>query len=154
MVRTFPLRFNKVTAAHKVRAAEDLWNSRNPSAVSQAYAVDCVWRNRVEFITGREAVEAFLTRKWKQELDYRLIKEIWGFRKNRIAVRFAYEWHNALGNWFRSYGNELWEFDDSGLMRRRIASINDLAITEADRKFRWPIGPRPMAWQGLTEFEL
>jgi nuclear transport factor 2 (NTF2) superfamily protein len=143
--------FDEITAAQKARAAEDAWNSRDPARVAQAYTVDSIWRNRAEFITGRTEIEAFLSRKWKRELDYRLIKEVWGFRNNRMAVRFAYEWHDDNGNWFRSYGNELWEFDDHGLMRRRIASINDLPIAEADRRFHWPGGPRPADHPGLTD---
>ena len=118
--------FTPETAVQKVRLAEDAWNTRDPARVSLAYTVDSKWRNRVEFIDGREAIRAFLTRKWNKELDYRLIKELWGFRENRMAVRFAYEWHDDSGQWFRSYGNELWEFDDHGLMRRRVASINDM----------------------------
>jgi len=136
--------FNAESAAAKVRAAEDAWNSRDPGRVSLAYSEDSVWRNRSEFLTGRDAIRAFLARKWSKELDYRLMKDLWSFGDNRIAVRFQYEHHDAAGQWWRSYGNELWEFDDSGLMRRREASINDLAIAESDRKFRWPGGlPRP-----------
>lgn len=146
--------FDETTAAIKARAAEDAWNSREPARVAQAYTPDCVWRNRAEFITGRAEIEAFLARKWRRELDYRLIKEVWGFRNNRMAVRFAYEWHDDSGNWFRSYGNELWEFDDQGLMQRRIASINDLPIAEADGKFLWPLGPRPADHAGLTDLGL
>ena len=146
--------FDETTAALKARAAEDAWNSRNPVRVAGAYTADCIWRNRTEFITGRAEIQAFLTRKWWRELDYRLIKEVWGFRGNRMAVRFAYEWRDDSGNWFRSYGNELWEFDDQGLMRRRIASINDLPITIAERKFHWPTGPRPMDHPSLTELGL
>ena len=130
-------------AARKVRMAEDAWNGRDPGKVALAYTPDSQWRNRAEFITGRAAIEAFLTRKWNRELDYRLIKELWAFHENRIAVRFAYEWHDDSGNWFRSYGNENWEFDEHGLMRRRIASINDAPITERERKFFWPLGRRP-----------
>jgi nuclear transport factor 2 (NTF2) superfamily protein len=130
-------------AARKVRLAEDAWNSRNPAKVALAYTLDSEWRNRAEFITGRAAIESFLTRKWHRELDYRLIKELWAFNDNRIAVRFAYEWHDDSGNWFRSYGNENWEFDEHGLMRRRIASINDVPIAESERKFFWPLGRRP-----------
>src|SRR5271156_5484028 len=125
--------FTRETAAQKVRLAEDGWNSRDPERVALAYTVDSAWRNRSEFLTGREAIVQFLTRKWSRELDYRLIKELWTFQGNRIAVRFAYEWHDDSGNWFRSYGNENWEFDEQGYMRRRIASINDLPITESDR---------------------
>jgi nuclear transport factor 2 (NTF2) superfamily protein len=131
------------TAALKARKAEDAWNTRNPQQVALAYTVDSVWRNRAEFLRGREAIEAFLTRKWQRELDYRLIKELWCCHDNRIAVRFAYEWHDDSGNWFRSYGNENWEFDGHGLMRRRIASINDAPIAPAERKFHWPLGRRP-----------
>ncbi len=130
-------------AAGKVRMAEDAWNGRDPAKVALAYTPDSQWRNRAEFITGRAAIEAFLTRKWDRELDYRLIKELWAFHENRIAVRFAYEWHDDSGNWFRSYGNENWEFDERGLMQRRIASINDLPIPERERKFFWPLGRRP-----------
>jgi len=130
-------------AARKVRMAEDAWNGRDPAKVALAYTADSQWRNRAEFITGRAAIEAFLTRKWSRELDYRLIKELWAFHENRIAVRFAYEWHDDSGNWFRSYGNENWEFDEHGLMRRRIASINDIPIPERERKFFWPPGRRP-----------
>ena len=130
-------------AAWKVRLAGDAGNRRDPAQVALAYTPDSQWRNRAEFIAGRAAIEAFLTRKWKRELDYRLIKELWAFHQNRIAVRFAYEWHDDSGNWFRSYGNENWEFDESGLMRRRIASINDAPIQEDERKFFWPQGPRP-----------
>jgi nuclear transport factor 2 (NTF2) superfamily protein len=130
-------------AAEKVRLVEDAWNSRDPRRVSLAYTPDSAWRNRAEFIRGRDAIVAFLTRKWSRELDYRLIKELWAFHENRIAVRFAYEWRDDGGHWFRSYGNENWEFDPRGLMRRRIASINDLPIAEADRQFHWPLGRRP-----------
>ena len=130
-------------AAQKVRLAEDAWNSRDPARVSLAYTPDSHWRNRAEFLQGRDSIVAFLTRKWDRELDYRLIKELWGFSDNRISVRFAYEWRDDSGNWFRSYGNELWEFDADGLMRRRVASINDAPIAAADRKFRWPFGRRP-----------
>jgi uncharacterized protein len=130
-------------AARKVRLAEDAWNSRDPARVALAYTPDSVWRNRAEFIEGRAAIEAFLTRKWNRELDYRLIKELWAFHANRIAVRFAYEWHDDSGSWFRSYGNENWEFDAHGLMRRRIASINDLPIRASDRRYHWPLGRRP-----------
>ena len=143
--------FTEETAPVKARAAEDAWNSRDPARVAQAYTVDSVWRNRAEFITGRAEIEAFLTRKWRKELDYRLVKEVWGFRGNRMAVRFAYEWHDDSGNWFRSYGNELWEFDEHGLMRRRIASINDAPIAEADRKYHWPLGRRPDDHPSLSE---
>ena len=135
--------FDEATAAQKARMAEDAWNSRDPARVALAYTIDSRWRNRAEFIQGRDAIEAFLARKWSQELDYRLIKEVWAFRDHRIAVRFAYEWHDADDRWFRSYGNENWEFDDEGLMRIRIASINDLPIAESERKYRWPLGRRP-----------
>ena len=141
-------------AARKVRLAEDAWNGRDPAKVALAYTPDSEWRNRAEFITGRAAIAAFLTRKWQRELDYRLIKELWAFRGNRIAVRFAYEWHDDSGNWFRSYGNENWEFDERGLMRRRIASINDLPIAANDRKFFWPSGPRPADHPELNELGL
>jgi uncharacterized protein len=146
--------FSIETAVQKVRMAEDGWNSRDPARVALAYTVDSRWRNRSEFIHGREAIVAFLTRKWNRELDYRLTKEIWTFAGNRIAVRFAYEWHDDSGNWFRSYGNENWEFDDEGLMRTRIASINDLPIKESDRQFHWPLGRRPDDQPGLTELGL
>ncbi len=135
--------FTAETAAQKARLAEDAWNSRDPARVAQAYTVDSQWRNRAEFLRGREAIEAFLHRKWDRELDYRLVKEVWTFGGDRIAVRFAYEWHDHEGQWFRSYGNENWEFDDAGRMRRRIASINDAPVTEADRRFHWPAGRRP-----------
>jgi len=143
--------FTHETATLKVRMAEDAWNSRDPVRCALAYTEDSAWRNRVEFITGRAEIEAFLTRKWAKELDYRLIKELWGFRENRMAVRFAYEWHDAKGQWFRSYGNENWEFTPEGLMARRIASINDLAIAEADRAYHWPLGPRPVDHPGLSD---
>ena len=147
--------FTAETAAAKVRAAEDGWNSRNPEKVSLAYTEDSLWRNRAEFLHGRPAVVAFLQRKWARELDYRLIKELWTFAGNRIAVRFAYEWHDDSNNWFRSYGNENWEFAENGLMRRRIASINDLPIAAADRKFHWPApGPRPADHPGLGDLGL
>ena len=146
--------FTPETAAQKARAAEDAWNSRDPAKVSLAYTPDSIWRNRSEFLQGREAIQAFLARKWASELDYRLIKEVWGFREARMAVRFAYEWHDGGGDWFRSYGNELWEFDAQGLMARRIASINDLPITEADRLYRWPLGRRPDDHPGLSELGL
>jgi nuclear transport factor 2 (NTF2) superfamily protein len=142
------------TAAQKVRLAEDAWNTRDPARVALAYTVDSVWRNRAEFIRGREAIEAFLIRKWSRELDYRLIKEVWAFHGNRIAVRFAYEWHDDSGSWFRSYGNENWEFDEDGLMRRRIASINDLPIKEGERKYHWPLGRRPDDHPSLSELGL
>ena len=146
--------FDGTTAAQKVRTAEDAWNSRDPQRVALGYTADSIWRNRAEFFAGREAIVQFLTRKWNRELDYRLIKELWTFNGNRIAVRFAYEWHDDSSNWFRSYGNENWEFDDQGYMRRRIASINDLAIKETDRKFRWPIGRRPDDHSGLSDLGL
>lgn len=146
--------FTAETAAQKVRAAEDGWNGRDPARVALAYTPDSVWRNRAEFLVGRVEIEAFLTRKWKREQEYRLIKELWAHDGNRIAVRFAYEWHDADGNWFRSYGNENWEFAENGLMRRRIASINDLAIAEAERKFRWPQGRRPDDHPGLSDLGL
>jgi nuclear transport factor 2 (NTF2) superfamily protein len=146
--------FTAETAAKKARAAEDAWNSRDPARVSLAYTHDSQWRNRAEFFSGREAIIAFLQRKWTRELDYRLIKEVWAFHENRIAVRFAYEWHDDSNSWFRSYGNENWEFDDNGLMRRRIASINDVPIREGGRKFHWPLGRRPDDHQGLSELGL
>ena len=151
---TAEIAFTAQTAAAKVRAAEDGWNSRDPDRVKLAYTPDCRWRNRVEFVSGRDEIAAFLARKWARELDYRLIKEMWAFTGNRIAVRFAYEWHNATGHWFRSYGNENWEFDAQGLMRRRHASINDLPIAEVDRLFRWPLGARPADHPGLSELGL
>jgi nuclear transport factor 2 (NTF2) superfamily protein len=134
--------------------AEDAWNTREPGRVSLAYTADSVWRNRAEFVVGREAIVQFLTRKWARELDYRLIKEPWAWQGNRIAVRFAYEWHDDSGQWYRSYGNENWEFDEQGYMRRRIASINDLPIQEAERKYRWPLGRRPDDHPGLSELGL
>ena len=146
--------FTAETAARKVRMAEDAWNTRHPVKVSLAYSEDSRWRNRAEFLQGRDAIRAFLQRKWARELDYRLIKELWAFAGNRIAVRFAYEWRDDSGHWFRSYGNENWEFDEHGLMRRRIASINDLPIAEADRKYHWPLGPRPEGHAGLSELGL
>ena len=146
--------FDAQTAARKVRAAEDGWNRRDPHAVSLAYSPDSSWRNRTEFLSGRPAIVAFLQRKWAAELEYRLIKELWAFHAHRIAVRFAYEFHDAAGNWFRAYGNEQWEFDANGLMRRREASINDLPIAETDRLFRWPLGPRPERHAGLSELGL
>ena len=138
-------------AAKKARAAEDAWNSRDPDRVALAYTLDSQWRNRAEFLFGREDIRQFLIRKWRRELDYRLIKEVWAFRDNRIAVRFAYEWHDDSGSWFRSYGNETWEFDENGLMRRRLASINDLPIRDSERLFHWPLGRRPDDHPGLTE---
>jgi nuclear transport factor 2 (NTF2) superfamily protein len=146
--------FTAETAAQKVRMAEDAWNGRDPERVALAYTVDSQWRNRVEFPMGRAEIVAFLQRKWARELDYRLIKDLWAFHGNRIAVRFAYEWHDNAGNWFRSYGNENWEFDEHGLMRRRHASINDLPISEGERKFRWPPGRRPDDHPGLSELGL
>ncbi|MBL7238012.1 MAG: nuclear transport factor 2 family protein [Komagataeibacter hansenii] len=146
--------FDLESATRKVRLAEDAWNSRNPEQVAQAYTVDSQWRNRVEFIHGRDEIVAFLTRKWNGEHEYRLIKELWGFRNNRMAVRFAYEWHDDAGRWFRSYGNELWEFDTAGLMRRRVASINDLPIEAGDRLFHWPAGRRPDDHPGLSDLGL
>lgn len=146
--------FTTETAAQKARLAEDAWNSRDPSRVAQAYTTDSRWRNRSEFFQGRDAIEAFLTRKWQRELDYRLIKEVWAFTENRIAVRFAYEWHDEGDQWFRSHGNEQWEFDEHGLMRRREASINDVLITAEDRRFFWPLGPRPQGHAGLSELGL
>ena len=146
--------FTAETAAEKARLAEDAWNSRDPKRVAQAYTIDSVWRNRAEFVHGREQIEAFLTRKWARELDYRLIKELWTYREDRIAVRFAYEWRDDSGHWFRSYGNENWEFDAHGLMRRRIASINDLPIQEEDRKYRWTLGRRPDSHPGLSDLGL
>lgn len=146
--------FTEETARIKVRAAEDGWNGRDPVKVALAYSEDSVWRNRSEFLTGRAEIEAFLTRKWEHEVDYRLIKELWAFAGNRIAVRFAYESQDDQGNWYRSYGNENWEFDEDGLMRRRIASINDLPIIESERKFRWPSGRRPDDHPGLSDLGL
>ena len=147
--------FSRDSAVVKVRAAEDAWNSRDPHRVALAYTEDSLWRNRAEFPRGRPDIIAFLSRKWAKELDYRLIKELWAFTDDRIAVRFAYEWHDDSGNWFRSYGNENWEFDERGLMRRRIASINDLPITSADRKFHWSAtGPRPADHPGLSDLGL
>ncbi len=146
--------FNAETAAQKARMAEDAWNSRDPARVALAYTEDSRWRNRSEFISGRAEIEAFLTRKWQTELEYRLIKEVWAWQEAHIAVRFAYEWHDDRGNWFRSYGNENWAFDALGLMRVRFASINDLPISVADRKFRWPQGRRPDDHPGLTALGL
>ena len=144
--------FTRETAAQKARMAEDAWNSRDPVRVSLAYTEDSRWRNRSEFFEGREAIVTFLTRKWAKEHDYRLIKDLWAFDQNRIAVRFQYEWHDDAGQWHRSYGNEQWEFDEHGLMRRREASINDLAIKESERRFHWPApGPRPADVAGLGE---
>lgn len=146
--------FTLQTATQKVRLAEDGWNSRDPERVSLVYTPDSRWRNRAEFVNGRAEIVAFLTRKWAKELDYRLIKEIWAFTDNRIAVRFAYEWHDESGHWYRSYGNENWEFDAHGLMQRRFASINDLPIMQSERKFHWPLGRRPDDHPGLTELGL
>ena len=146
--------FDLETAIQKVRGAEDGWNTRDPERVSLAYSKQSRWRNRSEFPTGREQIVAFLTRKWSRELDYRLIKELWAFTGNRIAVRFAYEWHDDAGNWFRSYGNENWEFNDDGLMAFRHASINDLPIRENERKFHWPLGRRPDDHPGLSDLGL
>ncbi|MFC0409001.1 nuclear transport factor 2 family protein [Roseomonas elaeocarpi] len=146
--------FSPETAAQKARLAEDAWNSRDPERVSLAYTEDSCWRNRAEFITGREEITAFLARKWRRELDYRLIKEVWAHDGNRIAVRFAYEWHDDSGQWFRSYGNENWKFDGAGLMSHRHASINDLPIRTEDRKFHWPLGRRPDDHPGLSELGL
>jgi hypothetical protein len=146
--------FTRETAAQKVRMAEDGWNGRNPERVALAYTMDSQWRNRAEFPVGREQILAFLTQKWAKEKQYRLIKELWAFEGNRIAVRFAYEWHNDNGDWFRSYGNENWEFDQYGLMARRYASINDLSIKESERKFHWPLGRRPDDHPGLSDLGL
>ena len=146
--------FTDETARQKVRLAEDAWNSRDPDRVVQVYTEDTRWRNRAEFPVGRAQVKQFLQRKWARELDYRLIKELWAFTGNRIAVRFAYECHDAAGQWFRSYGNENWEFDDAGCMQRRFASINDLAIGQAERKFHWPLGRRPDDHPGLSDLGL
>jgi uncharacterized protein len=147
--------FTFETAVAKVRMAEDAWNSRDPKRVALAYSEDSAWRNRAEFLRGRAAIQEFLTRKWNRELEYRLIKEIWAFGENRIAVRFAYEWHDDSGHWFRSYGNENWEFDAAGLMRRRHASINDLPIAAAERKYHWTApGARPLQHPGLSELGL
>jgi hypothetical protein len=146
--------FTAETAAQKARMAEDAWNSRDPERVALAYSEDSHWRNRAEFFDGRAAIVAFLKRKWAKELDYRLIKEVWAFHENRIAVRFQYEWHDDGGNWFRAYGNEQWEFNEAGLMRRREASINDVPIAAGQRKFHWPLGPRPADHPGLSELGL
>ena len=146
--------FDPAAATLKVRLAEDAWNTRDSERVALAYTADSAWRNRADFLQGRPAIVQFLARKWTRELDYRLIKELWAFTADRIAVRFAYEWHDDSGNWFRSYGNENWEFDASGLMRRRIASINDLPIREADRKYHWPSGRRPDDHPGLSDLGL
>jgi len=146
--------FELESAAQKVRLAEDAWNSRDPARCALAYTPDSQWRNRVEFINGRAEIEAFLTRKWARELDYRLIKELWAFSGDRIAVRFAYEYHDDTGFWFRAYGNENWEFDGKGYMAKRIASINEMPISETERKFHWPLGRRPDDHQGLSELGL
>ncbi|MGW9134216.1 nuclear transport factor 2 family protein [Streptomyces sp. NPDC055681] len=146
--------FTRETAIEKVRLAEDGWNTRDPEKVSLAYTVDSRWRNRAEFVTGRDEIVAFLTRKWNRELDYRLIKELWAFDGNRIAVRFAYESHDDSGNWYRSYGNENWEFDENGLMAVRHACINDLLIEETARKYHWPLGRRPDDHPGLSDLGL
>lgn len=146
--------FTYETAVQKIRMAEDAWNSRDPERVALAYTADSVWRNRAEFPIGRDEIKAFLKRKWAKELEYRLIKELWAFDGNRIAVRFAYEWHDAAGDWFRSYGNENWEFDSNGLMARRFASINDLSIHPQERKFFWPQGRRPDDHPGLSDLGL
>lgn len=146
--------FDAESAAKKVRMAEDAWNTRDPQRVALAYTPDSTWRNRAEFFSGREAIVQFLTRKWAKEHDYRLIKELWAFNENRIAVRFAYEWHDDSGQWFRSYGNENWEFDEQGFMCRRIASINDLSISENERKYHWPAGRRPDDHPSLSDLGL
>ncbi|WP_374564037.1 DUF1348 family protein [Ideonella sp.] len=146
--------FTRETAAQKVRLAEDAWNSRDPARVALAYSTDTRWRNRAEFVTGRDAVQAFLARKWARELDYRLIKELWAFDGARIAVRFAYEWHDDSGQWYRSYGNENWEFNDAGLMTHRHASINDLPINESERQYFWAPGRRPDQHASLSELGL
>lgn len=146
--------FTRESATQKVRLAEDGWNSRDPQKVSLAYTPDSQWRNRAEFVNGRGDIVAFLSRKWAKELDYRLIKELFAFTDNRISVRYAYEWHDDSGNWFRSYGNENWEYDSEGLMQRRFSCINDLPIKEADRKFHWPLGRRPDDHPGLSELGL
>ena len=146
--------FTRETAAQKVRKAEDSWNSRDPQRVALAYTMDSRWRNRAEFINGREQIIQFLTRKWNRELDYRLIKELWAFDGARIAVRFAYEWHDDSGQWYRSYGNENWEFDAQGIMHHRYASINDLPIQASQRLYHWPLGPRPQDQPGLSPLGL
>jgi len=146
--------FTPETAAQKARMAEDAWNSRDPARVALAYTADSRWRNRAEFFSGREKIAEFLGRKWQRELEYRLIKEVWAFTGNRIAVRFAYEWHDDSGQWYRSHGNEQWEFDTEGLMQRREASINDVRIAEAERKFHWPLGRRPDDHPGLSALGL
>ncbi|MAX50471.1 MAG: hypothetical protein CMH22_00645 [Methylophaga sp.] len=146
--------FDEALATQKVRMAEDAWNSRDPDRVAQVYTEDTIWRNRAEFPRGREQVKDFLQKKWARELDYRLIKELWAFEQNRIAVRFAYEWHDDSGNWFRSYGNENWEFNEQGLMQRRFACINDLPIKESDRLFHWALGRRPDDHPSLSDLNL
>jgi len=146
--------FTEETAIQKTRMAENAWNSRDPEKISLAYTADSTWRNRSEFISGRENIVQFLARKWARERNYRLVKELWAFRDHRIAVRFAYEWQDEYGCWFRAYGNENWEFATNGLMQRRVASINDLPINESQRKFRWPAGPRPDDHPGLSELGL
>ena len=146
--------FTFETATQKARKAEDAWNGRDPEKVALAYTPDSAWRNRSEFFSGRAAIAEFLARKWEKELDYRLIKELWAFHDNRIAVRFQYEYHDTAGDWFRAYGNEQWEFDANGLMGRREASINDVEIRQADRRFTWDLGPRPADFPGLTELGL
>jgi nuclear transport factor 2 (NTF2) superfamily protein len=146
--------FTRETAIQKVRLAEDGWNSRNPEKVALAYTPDSRWRNRAEFVTGREQIVQFLDRKWKKELDYRLIKELWAVEGNRIAVRYAYEWHDDSGNWFRTFGNENWEFDENGLMQRRYACLNDMPIQASERKFHWPLGRRPDDHPGLSDLGL
>lgn len=143
--------FSQETAIQKVRLAEDGWNSRDPARVALAYTMDSKWRNRAEFVNGRHAIVAFLAAKWRRELDYRLIKELWAFNDNRIAVRFAYEWHDDSGNWFRSFGNENWEFDEFGLMRKRFACINDMPMPPENRRFHWPLGRRPDDHPGLSD---
>jgi nuclear transport factor 2 (NTF2) superfamily protein len=146
--------FDLAGALLKVRRAEDAWNTRDPASVARAYTPDSRWRNRAEFFEGREAIEAFLARKWARELDYRLVKELWAFHDNRIAVRFVYEWHDDSGSWFRSHGNEMWQFDAHGYMAQRHATINDRPIREAERLFRWPQGPRPADHPGLSDLGL
>jgi nuclear transport factor 2 (NTF2) superfamily protein len=146
--------FTRDTAQQKIRAAENAWNSRDPERIVLAYTPDSQWRNRAEFMSGREQIKAFLERKWAKELDYRLIKELWAVTDNQIAVRFAYEWHDAAANWFRSYGNENWQFNEQGLMQRRIASINDMPIKESERLFHWPLGQRPDEHPSLSELGL
>ena len=146
--------FTRETAIEKVRLAEDGWNSRDPAKVALAYSLDTQWRNRAEFATNREEAQAFLDRKWKKELDYRLIKELWAFTENRIAVRYAYEWHDDSGNWYRSYGNENWEFNQDGLMPRRFARVNDMPIGESQRLFHWPLGRRPDDHPSLSDLGL